>query len=617
MHNKRLGKFVSIVLAGTAVWLTMPATVGCGGGMDYSEAIEQITALIKQRMQEDEVTGLSIALVDGQEVVWAQGFGYADKENDVKATTETIYEIGSVSKTMTATAIMQLAEEGLIDIDDPLTKYLPEFSIQPPLRSGPTPAGPITIRTMLTHHSGITGDLFNGAFALKPNPAYNERLLDYLHDDYASYATNFVWSYSNTAFSLLGEVVARVSGQSFEEYTDRLFEDMGMHHSSFFLNKPFLKENLSKGYFKEQAFDHLYINIPAAGSVLSNVSDMAEYIKMVLADGKSADGSVLRAETLAEMLTPQNKDIPLDAGWQQGLSWFLTDYGLDYAGQLCWHSGGTVVFNSRLEILRDHQLGVVVLSNSGTAGAVVEEVVDQALKLALQAKAGIEPVEPPGPPYSPYTARPQEELEALAGIYVGGTTQAGKGLMPGGGYDIVKALPGRLEWIGNAGSNDPEMKTTYHLVPLENGRFSLPDSQEFQIEFAEISGRNVMVWHGGIGFLGSNMMGEKYDPVPVPQVWQERLGQYEITNLDPQDCSSFVPEELRIISLSIELEERDGMLVIGCIIQPAPLRFVIEPLTDTLGVIHGLGRRQGGTVQIVMVDGQEQIQLLGGLYKRS
>ena len=110
-----------MVLVGIAILLTVPGTVGCGGGTDYSATIEQITTLIEQRLQEDEVTGLSIALVDGQDVVWAQGFGYADWENGIEATAETIYEIGSISKTMAGTAIMQLAEEGLVDIDQPLT----------------------------------------------------------------------------------------------------------------------------------------------------------------------------------------------------------------------------------------------------------------------------------------------------------------------------------------------------------------------------------------------------------------------------------------------------------------------------------------------------------------
>ncbi|GAI00234.1 unnamed protein product [marine sediment metagenome] len=179
---KSSGTFCLVSLL--AFCLALGVIGGCKKAAGYSTTIEQITALIEQRMQENQVTGLSIALVDGQDVVWAQGFGYADQENDVKATTETIYEIGSISKTITATAIMRLQEQGLINIDYSLIEYLPEFSILPPLGFDPQPDNPITIRTMLTHHSGLPGDLFNGGFTLKPRTDYNAWVLEYLREEY-------------------------------------------------------------------------------------------------------------------------------------------------------------------------------------------------------------------------------------------------------------------------------------------------------------------------------------------------------------------------------------------------------------------------------------------------
>lgn len=114
--------------------------------------------------------------------------------------------------------------------NQPLTKYLPEFSILPPLGFDPQPDNPITIRTMLTHHSGMPGDQFNGGFTLKPRTDYNAWVLKYFRGEYACYPPDFIWAYSNTAYSLLGGVISRVSGQSFEEYTDALFKKMEMNH---------------------------------------------------------------------------------------------------------------------------------------------------------------------------------------------------------------------------------------------------------------------------------------------------------------------------------------------------------------------------------------------------
>jgi CubicO group peptidase (beta-lactamase class C family) len=97
---------------------------------DYSYTKQYITWMIEHEMEDADVTGLSIALVDDQQVVWSQGFGYADKQANIKATSDTIYHLGSIAKVFTATAAMQLAEQGKLNIDQPLQKYLPAFSIK-------------------------------------------------------------------------------------------------------------------------------------------------------------------------------------------------------------------------------------------------------------------------------------------------------------------------------------------------------------------------------------------------------------------------------------------------------------------------------------------------------
>jgi CubicO group peptidase (beta-lactamase class C family) len=558
--------------------------------------MEQITALIEQRMEENQITGLSIALVDSQDVVWAQGFGYADKENNIKASAETIYEVGSVSKTITATAVMQAQDSGLLDIDRPLTEYLPDFSILPALGFDPEPDNPITVRTMLTHHSGIPSNFMNGDLTLNPRTDYTAWMLDYLRDDYACFPPNSIWAYSNSAYCLLADVVAAASGQSWEEYTDSMFETMGMEHSSYYLHKPFLNENRARGYFNGEPLEHFYNSHVGAGSVYSNASEMTEYIKMVLGHGQGEGNRVLRPETLDEMLTPQDPGAALDAvKWsRQGLGWGLSDPELEYAGRVCGHDGATIGFCSHLEILLDHQLGVVVLTNSDQKNAVnvVIEVGRETLKRALRDKAGIVPVEPSGPAHSSYTTWPEEKLEALAGIYVTET-----------GYDIINAVPGGLEWTVDG-------DTPQKLVPLENGRLALPDSQDFQVEFATISGRDVMVLYS----VYTNVRGDRYTPVPTSAVWRNRLGRYEISNLYPGDESMFVPEELSLVPQSIDLAERDGMLVIRYPVQGAVLWLVIEPLSDTVALIRGLGSEKGGAVQVVTVDGKEQVQIWGSLY---
>lgn len=595
MYRKRAWGRLIIVFC--LILIPVSGCTGDGHGR-YPRTVARMTELIDQEMGKNNVTGLSIALVDGQDVVWARGFGYADQENGIMATAETIYEIGSVSKTITATAVMHAQDKGLLDIDHPLTEYVPGFSIMPPL-GFPQQGNPITLRTMLTHHSGIPGNLLNGAFTLQPRTDYTAWLLGYFPGDYGCFPPNFVHAYSNSAYSLLADVIAEASGTNFEEFTDGMFETMGMYHTSYFPHKPFLKENHARGYLNGEPLEHFYNAKWGAGSVYSNVLDMARYIKMILGRGEGEVARVLRPETLDEMLTPQDLDIALDAvQWNRiGLAWGLSDPELEYAGKVIGHNGATIGFCSHLELLPDQQLGVVVSSNSDQKNSlgVILKVGRETLKQVLREKTGREPVAPSGPAYSPYTSRPQAELQSLAGIYV---TE--------GGYDIISVLPGALELQTSEGGE------TQKLLPLENGRFAPAGSQSFQMEFAEISGRAVMVEHS----VYTHLRGDRYQPVPTPSVWQDRRGTYEISNLYPDDSSRFTPEEVRAVSHTVDLAEEDGMLVVKLTIQATPVWLVLEPFNETVALIRGLGNDKGGAVVFVIADGQEQLRLWGSLYKK-
>ena len=250
--------------------LAPPLLTACGGGSSqapYSRTISAMAADIQAKMAATGAPGYAIALVDGQEVVWAQGFGYADVAAKLPATADTIYEIGSVSKVFTACLVMKLAEEGKLGLDDPLTRHIPGFAIGPPLGTYPPgTGGPITIRSMLTHHSGIPGDLFNGMVARVFYPNFTSRLLDILKDDNAHYPTDFFLMYSNTAVALLADVIAAASGQTFAARADAFFRSLGMTHTSFFADsRAFDGSVRAKSYYGGTVYGPYYLNGPAAG----------------------------------------------------------------------------------------------------------------------------------------------------------------------------------------------------------------------------------------------------------------------------------------------------------------------------------------------------------------
>ena len=172
---------------------------------DYQYVKDYMSWYINREMKKKKTVGLSIALVDGEHIVWQQGFGYADKENKVKATPETIFRAGSISKLFNAMATMKLSEQGNLDIDRPLANYLPEFQIK--TRFGSTDG--ITPRTIMTHHSGLPGDWVDGMWSKDP-PSFT-RLAHLIKDEYVAYPPNTVLSYSNLGVTLLGHALENTS----------------------------------------------------------------------------------------------------------------------------------------------------------------------------------------------------------------------------------------------------------------------------------------------------------------------------------------------------------------------------------------------------------------------
>lgn len=569
----------------------------CGGGgssggnpaAPYSNTISSMTTYIENHMAQKNVTGLSIALVDGQNVVWARGFGYADKENNIPADADTIYEIASVSKTFAAATIMRLAEQGLIDIDKPITTYLPGFSINQRF----PPSGPITIRSILTHHSGIPSDLFNAAWSEGQPFDYGPWLSDYLKNEYTSAPVGSVFSYSNSAFALLSQVIGAVAPGGFKTYTNNIFDLMGMGSTSYDLDERINRNKLSEAYSGGVKLPLLYANQSTAASIRSNVSDMAKYIKMINAGGMGQGGRVVSQTSLDEMFTRQNGNAPLDFDQGIGLSWYWTKSANYYWGKSVEHEGQSPWFHAQIQILRDHQLGVIVLSN--TVGADVAGIAEGTLLYALREKKGIVPPQDPVPAYSPPdTSKPQAQLDALAGIYVVDT-----GIGMNFGAITIDAVTGALRVQGQSDL----------WIPRQNGYFSLPGAgagaQNIQYRFQTVEGRSIISYFAG----GSERIyAERYVQGAIPAAWTARQGAYVATNINPG--GSLWPGTNTVV---LEVGS-DGILRLkGTLRGDIP----IKPLSDTVAITGGIGRNRGESVRVVTVGGTEQIELWGFRYKRT
>jgi CubicO group peptidase (beta-lactamase class C family) len=569
----------------------------------YPEAIDRLRVFAAEALREEKVAGMSIALVADGEVVWSDGFGYADRSAGTPAGPDTVYGVGSISKLFTATAVMQLVERGMIDLDAPVSRYIEEFAINS--RFGDT--NRITVRTLLTHHSGIPGDKPKG-FVGETDVDFRD-IVDYLSGQYTAYPPDYLFAYCNLGIDLVGVIVERVSGETFIDYVDRhILDPLRMERASFvpLSSRSDLEPSLvAKAHRRgvRASFDEPPLRDIPAGSLNASASGLARFMLMVLGGGELDGRRIVEAATLAEMLSPQNGEVELDFGFEIGIGYFLTNPRLEHAGRFAGHGGDTFAYHAALGMLPDYDLGVVVLTNTDSGGAIATKVADEALHLLHTAKTGavqreaVAGDDSPGPWRRRDTAiASAEDLERYPGEYA---TQVGR-------VSVRRAASGDSLSIVVNGKQ-------YLLVPEEDRWFSFErralglipvrrsDFDDVLVSIREMDGSRIVVLASD-GWIEA--VGESIVPEAIPASWSSRIGAYravgEYTDIERQYTYPARPE------LSIE----GGFLTLRLWGRRGPASILI-PVNDSEAIVAGLGRSARETVLVRIVDGREVIEYWG------
>ena len=584
---------VTAIFASCATRPLRPEAVARG---DYESVKRYTSELIRYEMRKHDVTGLSVALVDDQKIVWAEGFGYADEAAKIPATSDTAYRAGSVSKLFTATAAMQLFEQGRLDIDRPLSAYLPEFRIN----SRFSGAGAITPRMIMTHHSGLPRDFLQGMWVDNPEPF--TAVVRRIRDEYAAYPPNYVFSYSNLGYTLLGHAIERAAGADFATQLEQgLLQPLGMTGSWF---SPHTRSRWMAKAYRDgvEAAEPPLRDVPAGG-LNTSVKDLSRFLMMVFADGSSGGQRILKPETLREMLRAQNDAVALDQGFQLGLGWMLSGLGeidLQGAGPVAHHAGATLYYRAQLIALPEHKLGVVVLSNSASAREAVNKIATESLQLALEAKTGIAQ---PKRPAALERAAPlsREDLDRYAGYYA---SAFGLARITPNGRELRAEVAGKsFDLIPRPGG---ALGVRYRLF----GLFAVEPEElaQFGLSRAAVSGHEVLLVESRRQKL---IVGEKIVPAPIPEAWLRRTGEYEIVNR--------AGDALQIDK--IELRQRDGFLAVELAFAfptQGTVTLALAPLSDRQAIVAGLGMSPGAgeTVRMVTVGGEERLAYSGYLARK-
>ncbi len=321
----------------------------------------KLRTLAARRVAAAHLPGMALGAVSGDELVWSDGIGFADVAGGRRPDADTVYRVASISKTFTATAVLQLRDGGKLRLDDPVVRFIPEFAR---IQARHCPVEEITLRRLLCHHSGL---ITEGPFDYWHSMEFPtmDAILAALPQTAAVIAPDSAAKYGNLAYALLGEVVARVSGRPFAGYVQQeIFAPLGMASSSFAPNAELLARKAT-GY-DEHPYDdepppvrHTETNgIAAAAGLYTTVRDLATWISAQL----RADGGcpVLAGETLAEMQHPQHVDPTWTTGF--GLGWMTARKGERFD---VGHGGSIHGFITQISFNVSRRLGVIVLTNQG------------------------------------------------------------------------------------------------------------------------------------------------------------------------------------------------------------------------------------------------------------
>ncbi|MCC6929426.1 MAG: serine hydrolase [Gemmatimonadaceae bacterium] len=362
---------------GMLLLLAMPASTALAqeGKFDLQKTKTVLSGVIEKTLAEHGIPSMSIALVRGDSIVWKGAFGYANMRTRTPATTETLYSTGSSFKSVTATAIMQLAEQGKLKLDDPINQYLGDSKVQE------QPDKPVTFTHILSHWSGLK----SGA---ETQPIWGRKLPRTMEAFTAALtpvrAPETKWEYNNFAYGTAGLLAQKISGIEYEQYmVDHVLKPLGVTTPHPVYPSPDMVERMALPYAaggslgKPEPVAQVHFDVYPAGDIYLTAEDMARYLAAQLNGGVFQGKRILSEESVRAMHEPR-------FGGDYGFGfWMVKDSA---SGHTLIHHGGAIA-GQRAFLIGDldAKVGVYYMTNSDflpdATPPVQSEVVYAALKL--------------------------------------------------------------------------------------------------------------------------------------------------------------------------------------------------------------------------------------------
>jgi D-alanyl-D-alanine carboxypeptidase len=508
-------RYISFVLLAAMTLLWSPPALAAGPSME--EALNRISAYAPQALAEQDAPGVSIAITDRAHTLKIITLGYANLDSKAPVTPETRFPIGSITKGMTATALMELRDENKFDPANSVRTYLPWWNID---SGGKT----IEVHQLLSHTAGLPDD-----YTFAPGYMFSVAML---RDAHTIFEPGTNWSYSNDGFATVGAILATLDGRSWEQSVEaRVFDRLGMTHTSAVFTPESLADAADGYVFSDMnvlapPHPQLISTYPGdfvdpAGSVISTPSDMARYVRFLLNGGMNDNGRRVLSQSSYEMMTTPDDMNGKPAGPTHGpelpeapLLFQHYGYGLglhqEGGDKIVAHTGGVAGYTACMEADVTRGFGVIAMSNLVEAPLHPCAIVLYAMQVLRAQSLGqpLPPVPASQPMYLDRTAIP--DAAKFAGSYTAldgsqlaiVTTGTGLALQTPRGLKPLYPRGGNTFWV-----DDPRF-TSYGLHFEQNK-----------------SGKIAELYSGSYWFHNANYTGPKTfaDPSEVNRY----VGRYE------------------------------------------------------------------------------------------
>ena len=350
---------------------------------DYPQTKAHIEKASKQLMRRYHLPALAITLVDDQEIIYQNARGLIDIENNIEASTESVFKLWSVAKAFTALEIFRELEEGLIDLDAPLTTYLPEFSIQNRFEG----SDPITVRDLLAHRAGLPRHEGLLPEERDKDLSFLEKFERGASSCYLAYPVPYRYKYSNLGYDLLGRIIELTRHMGYYQYMkEHILDELGMGSSNFYREgiADSLQIALGYEYYKRDYYPYVQYNINnvPSGNLYSTIEDLSSFLKAIFRNQLFEKYATLTEMFVDHYSNPQDPQT-------MGLGWKTVRTESDEL--VIWHDGGpTEGIGSLIAFLPDKKIGIALVGNGTTlSGAYSMPIAMDILNTMLEEREGI------------------------------------------------------------------------------------------------------------------------------------------------------------------------------------------------------------------------------------